>query len=397
MEWRREKDNAEAQRTLRFRRDEGNTVRRLGFRRGEKPKSTARNGCATWGCLKFEEFAEAFGLLAGDGDFGGFLVVHFEHEAGFEPGDNFLDVVDIDEIGAVGAPEGVGVEGGVEFLEGAVVGRAFEILGGDGDEAAFDGSEDEVFGVHQKHALLRANEDFGRLRGGGLGSGELGNELFESLGGTGLRFDFAFGFLDGFGDAGLVEGLQNVIHGVYVEGLDRVVVEGGGEDDVGDLEFAFDEFLEDAKAVEAGHLDVEEDEVWRVLLDEIDGFEAVFTLADKGDFGKGFEEEGEFLAGGFLVVDDDGVDGHWGRESIARGERKWRGRAGINTEGTEIGGEEGTEKRMQVVQGRGVVFIEEHRQECLCHNAGGAAWDRGAVFIEEHRQECLCHNAKKAA
>jgi hypothetical protein len=27
--------------------------------------------------LEFEEFAEAFGLLAGDGDFGGFFVIHF--------------------------------------------------------------------------------------------------------------------------------------------------------------------------------------------------------------------------------------------------------------------------------------------------------------------------------
>jgi hypothetical protein len=27
--------------------------------------------------LEFEEFAEAFGLLAGDGNFGGFFVVHF--------------------------------------------------------------------------------------------------------------------------------------------------------------------------------------------------------------------------------------------------------------------------------------------------------------------------------
>ena len=46
-------------------------------------------------------------MLAGDGDFGGFFVVHFEHEAGFEPGDYFTDVVDVDEKGAVGAPEGV--------------------------------------------------------------------------------------------------------------------------------------------------------------------------------------------------------------------------------------------------------------------------------------------------
>lgn len=99
--------------------------------------------------LEFEEFAEAFGLLPGDGDFGGFFVVHFEHEAGFEPGNDFADVVDVDEKGAVRAPEGVGVECGVEFLEGAVVGGAFEVFGGDGDQAAFDGSEDEVFGVDE--------------------------------------------------------------------------------------------------------------------------------------------------------------------------------------------------------------------------------------------------------
>jgi hypothetical protein len=37
-----------------------------------------------------------------------------------------------------------------------------------------------------------------------------------------------------------------------------------------------------------------------------------------------------------------------GRESIARGERWWRGRVGFNAEGAEIGGEEGTEKRVQV-------------------------------------------------
>ena len=69
-------------------------------------------------------------------------------------------------------------------------------------------------------------------------------------------------------------------------------------------------FLEDAEAVEAGHLDVEEDEVGIVLLDEVDGIEAVFALGEKMDFGEGFEEEGEFFAGGLFVVNDDGVDGH---------------------------------------------------------------------------------------
>jgi len=260
-----------------------------------------------------EEFAEAFGLLAAHGDFGVFLVVHFEHEAGFEPGNNFFDVVDVDEIGAVGAPEGVGIQRGEEFVEGAIVGGAFHVFGSDGDEAAVDGSEDEVGGVDEEHALLGADEDFGRLRGGGrLGSaGELGDELLEAFGGIGLGFDFAFDALNGFGDAGLVEGLEDVVDGVHVEGLDGVVVKGRGEDDVGNFEFALDELLEDAEAVETRHLDIEEDEVGIVFLDEVDGVESVFALGQKIDFREAFEEEGQFLASGLFVVDDDGGDGHW--------------------------------------------------------------------------------------
>jgi len=251
-------------------------------------------------------------LLAGDGDFGLFFVVHFDHEAGFEPGDHFLDVVDIHEIGAVGAPEGVGVEGGVEFFEGAVLRGAFDFAGDDGDEAAFNGGEDEVVGVDQKHALLGLDEDFGGRLGGGLGRGELSDEFFEALGGAGVSIDFFFGFLDGFGDAGLVEGFQNVVYGVDVEGLHGVLVEGGGEDNVRDFELALDQLFEDAEAVEAGHLDIEEEEVGGMLFDEIDGFEAVFALGEKIDFGEGFEEEGQLFASGLFVVDDDGVDGHGG-------------------------------------------------------------------------------------
>ena len=116
-------------------------------------------------------------------------------------------MVDVDEIGAVRTPEGVGVEGGVEFFESAVVGGAFEVFGGDRDEAAFDGGEDEVFGVDEEHALLGADEDFGRLGGVGFWGGELGDELLEAFGGAGVGFDFFFGFGDGFGEAGLVERL----------------------------------------------------------------------------------------------------------------------------------------------------------------------------------------------
>ena len=219
----------------------------------------------------------------------------------------------------MGAPEGIGIEVVEEFFEGAVVRGAFGVLGGDGDEAAFDGGEDEIAGIDEEHALLGADEDFGGLSGIGLGSGELGDELFEALCWAGVGFDFFFDFLDGFDEARLVEGLQDVIDGVHIERLHGVVVEGGGEDDVRDFEFALDEFLEDAEAVEAGHLDVEEDEIGVVLFNEVDGVEAVFSLGEEMDFGEGFEEEGELLAGGLFVVDDDGGDGHGGWREYSAG------------------------------------------------------------------------------
>jgi hypothetical protein len=313
------------------------------------------------GELEVEQFAKAPGLLAGDGDLRLFFVVHFDHEAGFEPGNNFLDVMYVDEIGAVGTPERVGGESFEEFFQGAVVGGAFDIAGGNGDEPAFDGGEDEIFGVDEKHALLRLDKDLGRLTGRGFGARELRDELLEAFGGAYGGVNFAFGALNGFGDACLVEGLEDIIDGVDVEGLDSVLVEGGGEDDVGDFEFAFNEFFEDAEAVEARHLDVQEDEVRRILFDEVDGFEAVFALAEKIDLREGLEEESEFFASGFLVVDDDGVDGHKERRVLSyklsvislKSKAKSEGAEGVASGGREITTREAEKRRMmQRVRGR---------------------------------------------
>ena len=157
--------------------------------------------------LQFEEFAKAFRLLARDGDFGGFFVVHFEHEAGLEPGHDFLDVVDVNQIGAVRAPERVGIESSVKLLEGAVIRGAFEFPGGNGDKTTLDGSKDEIFGVHKEHSLLRSDHDFGGRSGDRLGNCELRDQLFEAFSGACVGFDFFLGFLDGLGDSGLIEWL----------------------------------------------------------------------------------------------------------------------------------------------------------------------------------------------
>jgi len=74
-------------------------------------------------------------------------------------GNDFADVVNVDEIGAVGSPEEES-ESSVAWSssEGAVVGGAFEVFGGDGNEASFDGRE------YQSSASTRSIRCWERIR-----------------------------------------------------------------------------------------------------------------------------------------------------------------------------------------------------------------------------------------
>ena len=112
-------------------------------------------------------------------------------------------------------------------------------------------------------------------------------------------------------DARLIERLQHIIDSIHVKSLDGVVIKRRRKHHVRNFHFAFDEFLQNTEAVQTGHLDVEEYQVGGMLLDEIDGVDAVAALADDVDFGKPLEQIGQFFAGGLLVVDDNGVDLHW--------------------------------------------------------------------------------------
>jgi hypothetical protein len=57
-------------------------------------------------------------------------------------------------------------------------------------------------------------------------------------------------------------------------------------------------------------LHVEENEIGIVLLDEVDGFDAVLTLCDHVDVTYTLEQEGQLVAGKLLVVNDEGGKGH---------------------------------------------------------------------------------------
>ena len=97
-----------------------------------------------------------------------------------------------------------------------------------------------------------------------------------------LLLDAFAGAAEGLEDAAAIEGLEQVVDRVHVEGAHGVLVECSGEDDLrhGAGRFFVEELFDDGEAIEAGHLDVEEDEVGMMGLDEVDGFKAVAALGE---------------------------------------------------------------------------------------------------------------------
>src|SRR6266849_9989531 len=71
--------------------------------------------------LHLQQLAQPFCLRAADGNLRLLFIRHFEHVAGLEPRHHFLDAVDVDQVRSVRAPKDVGIERGLQLLDGAVV------------------------------------------------------------------------------------------------------------------------------------------------------------------------------------------------------------------------------------------------------------------------------------
>ena len=118
------------------------------------------------------------------------------------------------------------------------------------------------------------------------------------------RLQLLPGLLHGLRDPLLVERLQQVVDGVHFEGLHRILVVGGGEDDLRQRHFLVDQLLDDAEAVEPGHLHVEEDEFGRELLDQVHRFHAVLALRDDVHI-EIAQQIGKLVARKLLVIHND--------------------------------------------------------------------------------------------
>src|ERR1700691_1063079 len=201
------------------------------------------------GALQIEELPQPAGLRAADWNFGLLFVGHAELIARLEPGNHFADVVDVDEEGAVGAPEDCGVEQIEELLESAAFRLAFDGGGYDGNDAVVDGGEADVLLIDEEEAAASLENDFAAVRFGRLMLlDELEQRVDTKVGGGKLRFSAWDGLLhaearafDSLQDAVAIEGLEQVVDGVDVEGADRVLVVGSRKDDLRQL-LAFAQF-----------------------------------------------------------------------------------------------------------------------------------------------------------
>ncbi len=80
-----------------------------------------------------------------------------------------------------------------------------------------------------------------------------------------------------------VEGFEQIIDGIHFKCFYGVLIESGAKDDLRQRDFSIQQLFDYAKAIEAGHLHVEEDQIGIVLANETDALDSVFALGDNID------------------------------------------------------------------------------------------------------------------
>ena len=119
------------------------------------------------------------------------------------------------------------------------------------------------------------------------------------------------------GKAVLVDRLHQIIDRLRLERAQRMVAISRDEDEQGRLDLH--QALDHRKAVEARHLDVEEDEVRLVGLDRADRLAAVRRGGDDLDIVVRLEPQLQPLRRQRLVIDQDGPDAHESLSPLSKG------------------------------------------------------------------------------
>ena len=108
----------------------------------------------------------------------------------------------------------------------------------------------------------------------------------------------------------LLDRLEQVINRIQLECLDRVLVEGGGEDHVRnfDLGFLVDQAPHHFQAILAGHGHIQKHEVRLVLLNQMQRLDAIARLGYHMNLGVGLQQESQLRPRQRLVIYHDRRD-----------------------------------------------------------------------------------------
>ena len=119
-----------------------------------------------------------------------------------------------------------------------------------------------------------------------------------------VGFSLAACFLHRLGHPLFVKGFQQIVDRVHFKCLHGILVECGGKNDFRQRDFSIKQLLDHAKAVEARHLHIEENQVRIVFADEIDAFEAILALGHDVNIANILQQESELVASELFIVHD---------------------------------------------------------------------------------------------
>lgn len=218
------------------------------------------------------------------------------------PPDVLLDVAQVDQVGIVHPQKAGGGEQLAHIFDGFGQQHALAVHKEQVGVAAFAPAVEDVGHLYEVEAFQgRQGDGFGGGVAGGAGA--LHELELAPLGRLPLLlglFHRRFQLLD-------VDGLEQVVQGADLDGAKGVLVVGRGEDH---LEADRAHPLQQVEAVEAGHLDVQKQDVRRVVADESGCLLRVVEFGYDLHLGAVLgQERGEQLGAVEFVVDEDGFHG----------------------------------------------------------------------------------------
>ena len=131
------------------------------------------------------------------------------------------------------------------------------------------------------------------MRGAGAG------RVFGAAGSSGARLSWidAAGAFDGFRQPAAFHRLEQIVHCLQAEGLHGVLVVGGHEDEVGQLDVLFAQPADHAQAIQPGHIYIQKNQLGLQFLDQFHRLQTVGTPCNYFNFREIVEQVGKFVAG----------------------------------------------------------------------------------------------------